>query len=426
MKNIKRYFYLFLILLTMMSYVLINYTRVTSLIISFYLIFLIWNSYKGNKKNLLLLSVALILGVTNIIIRNYILYVLFDFLLVVIIFYDYIVSNKDKINIIKIFLMLLLVIFLINSISPNLFCKSFRVKFRINEVDRLEESVSKIEDNITVRSNIMYDKEYPNSYLDVYLKDSSYPTLIYVHGGGFVGGDKNGEELLNERNLFTFFNYFFDNDYNIISINYPLAPEYKYPIAIKQVNKAIKYLVKNGKEFGINMDNVVLGGSSAGSQLVGQFVNITTNEDYRVSMGMEQAIDPSSIKAVVLNAPLLDPLRLTKTSDPLIDYVFSLMGRAYFDVGFLSETEDANEANVINHVNNHFPPVFISDGNFGSFGDQAEDLHEKLDKLGVENEYNTYSIGDAVLTHEFNYLNTKYAVDNNTKMMNFVNRYVNR
>ena len=97
MKNIKRYFYLFLILLTMMSYVLINYTRVTSLIISFYLIFLIWNSYKGNKKNLLLLSVALILGVTNIIIRNYILYVLFDFLLVVIIFYDYIVSNKDKI-----------------------------------------------------------------------------------------------------------------------------------------------------------------------------------------------------------------------------------------------------------------------------------------------------------------------------------------
>jgi acetyl esterase/lipase len=102
------------------------------------------------------------------------------------------------------------------------------------------------------------------------------------------------------------------------------------------------------------------------------------------------------------------------------------MGRAYFGVGFLSETEDINEANVINHVNKHFPPVFISDGNFGSFGDQAEDLHEKLDKLGVENEYNTYSIGDAVLTHEFNYLNTKYAVDNNTKMVNFVNRYVNR
>ncbi len=100
--------------------------------------------------------------------------------------------------------------------------------------------------------------------LDVYApKNIDTPTTVvmYVHGGGWIGGDKSnpfvadyGAEVV--RHGMTF-----------ISINYRLAPQFTYPAQNKDIDCAISYLNANTKTLNINMTKFAIMGDSAGGQL---------------------------------------------------------------------------------------------------------------------------------------------------------------
>lgn len=80
--------------------------------------------------------------------------------------------------------------------------------------------------------------------------------IYHIHGGGFSGGNI-------ERNI-PYLTYVVDKlGYNIIGINYPLAPEHPFPEGLYECVKGYEYLLKeyDGK-------NIVLIGGSAGGNLV--------------------------------------------------------------------------------------------------------------------------------------------------------------
>jgi acetyl esterase/lipase len=94
------------------------------------------------------------------------------------------------------------------------------------------------------------------------------PLVVWVHGGGFVGGDK-GNNIADKANLFTGAGWVF------ASINYRLVgaagsgpTEGKYPAAEQDVAAAIAYLVQHATEYDIDVRNVRLLGHSAGAFLV--------------------------------------------------------------------------------------------------------------------------------------------------------------
>ena len=70
----------------------------------------------------------------------------------------------------------------------------------INSYEPLGEPMEGLKDNGQyIITEVQYSENYPNSFLDITYPDenreSSRPTLIYFHGGGFFGGSKSvGED----------------------------------------------------------------------------------------------------------------------------------------------------------------------------------------------------------------------------------------
>lgn len=85
------------------------------------------------------------------------------------------------------------------------------------------------------------------------------PCIIVVHGGSWSSGDSKQLPELN--------GYLAAAGYNVASINYHLAPKYRSPMAVDDVDEAFKYLRANADKLNIDTNNFVLLGRSAGAQI---------------------------------------------------------------------------------------------------------------------------------------------------------------
>ena len=78
-----------------------------------------------------------------------------------------------------------------------------------------------------------------------------------------------------------------EQGYVVVNVNYALAPNYKYPTPLIQFDDAIQFIKHNKDRFPIDLDQVVIGGDSAGAQLTSQYVAMQTNSSLRSEMGFE-------------------------------------------------------------------------------------------------------------------------------------------
>ena len=270
-------------------------------------------------------------------------------------------------------------------------------------------------------NDIKYGEEYPNSYLDVYIVnndlDTERPTYFFVHGGGWTIGDKKLEDN-------AYYEQMLGAGYNVVSINYALSPEYTYPVPLEQLSQAVEFMQEHGNEFGIDMSEVIFAGSSAGGQIVGQFLNVQTNEAYAEKIGIAPVIHRDAIRAAVLDSAALDIRRMGKTKSPVAssNWTFYQFSRNYFKKEHLINGTDKNaeEANVIVHATESFPPVFLADGNTGTFPDQAKDFAAKLNDLGVKHELYLIDKNKARLGHVFMDTPSKYTIDYTKKKIAFL------
>ncbi len=85
------------------------------------------------------------------------------------------------------------------------------------------------------------------------------PCVIVVHGGSWSGGDNKQLPELNS--------YLARRGYQVVSVDYRLAPEYKNPLPVEDVKNAIQYLKLHAEKLQIDTNNFVLLGRSAGAQI---------------------------------------------------------------------------------------------------------------------------------------------------------------
>ena len=104
---------------------------------------------------------------------------------------------------------------------------------------------------------------YKNCKLDIYLPDEVLPakTIVYVHGGGLVEGDKRDEHKERFGKAFT------DNGYAFVSVDYNLYPNAKWPSYIEEVAQSIKFIEDNFDKYNLGRD-INISGSSAGSYII--------------------------------------------------------------------------------------------------------------------------------------------------------------
>lgn len=190
-------------------------------------------------------------------------------------------------------------------------------------------------------------------------------------------------------------------DYAVVSVNYALAPDYPYPVPVRQLEQCLTYLKDHAAEYRIDMDRIVFAGSSAGAQIAGQYLNVLTDPAYASEMGLTPPIPADAAIAFVSSSGLLDCERFDKTGVPPFDQVLLRCGLAYFGTTALKGEAPVLQAGVIRHMTAQFPPMFLSDGNTMTFTDQAIDMKAKADALGIPAEILLFPKEEAELRHGF-------------------------
>jgi acetyl esterase len=86
------------------------------------------------------------------------------------------------------------------------------------------------------------------------------PGLVFFHGGGWVIGDLDSHDVVC-RKLAD------EGELIVISVDYRLAPEHKFPAAIDDAIVATKWIAENARQFGVDASRLLVGGDSAGGNL---------------------------------------------------------------------------------------------------------------------------------------------------------------
>ena len=103
----------------------------------------------------------------------------------------------------------------------------------------------------------------PDVRVLVYLPTSvqgTVPALLWLHGGGYIMGSANGEDLAVKSMVSAL-------GCAAVSVDYRLAPETPYPGAVEDGYAALKWLATHAGELGIDPKRIAVGGGSAGGGL---------------------------------------------------------------------------------------------------------------------------------------------------------------
>ena len=142
--------------------------------------------------------------------------------------------------------------------------------------------------------NISYAAISSAQKLDIYLPNEgrgSFPIIISIHGGAFLGGDKSDVQVNPMLEGLK-------HGYAVVSINYRLSGEALFPKNINDVKAAIRWVKANAATYRMNSDKIALWGGSAGGNLAalaGTSGDVKELED--LSLG--NANQSSRVQAVV-------------------------------------------------------------------------------------------------------------------------------
>lgn len=226
-------------------------------------------------------------------------------------------------------------------------------------------------------SEIKYDTEYPNSYLDITYPDSNLtadrPTLFYFHGGGFFAGSKNMGDPLAASESTALLDDICAQGYNIVNVDYALVPEARFPVPLIQANRAFAYILEHSDEYHLNTDKIVIMGSSAGAIITSQIGSLISNPEYAALLDIEPALQRQQVKGLVLDDAPLDYKNFNLATKILVgNYV---KGSIY-----LSE-EEIKKYNNIGSLTANYPAAVL----LGSeYRQDMNVMHKKLDNLGCE------------------------------------------
>jgi acetyl esterase/lipase len=137
-------------------------------------------------------------------------------------------------------------------------------------------------------TDIAYATKSETQKLDIYLPNEGkdpFPGIIAFHGEGFSEGDKSGDytdHMLQGLN----------HGYAVVTVDYRLSGEAKFPAAINDANASIRFIKVNAAQYNLNPNKIALWGISAGgnlASLAGTTGDI--NNCYDTSLGNANVLD---------------------------------------------------------------------------------------------------------------------------------------
>ena len=134
-------------------------------------------------------------------------------------------------------------------------------------------------DETTNKSDIYINER---CVLDIYIPKNvkNFSTVIWFHGGGLTGGNKEIPKYLQEKGI------------AVIGVNYRLSPKVNAAKAINDAAAATAWVFKNIKNYGGNENLIFISGHSAGGYLASM---VALNKDYLAKYN----IDANQLAAII-------------------------------------------------------------------------------------------------------------------------------
>jgi Esterase/lipase len=243
--------------------------------------------------------------------------------------------------------------------------------------------------------NISYGPHERNVF-DLWKANSAKPTplVIFIHGGGFVAGDKNvASPVLVDACL--------RHGVSVAAINYRYSTQAPYPAPMQDGARAVQFLRLHAREYNLNPKAFGATGGSAGA-------GISLWIGFHDDMADPASDDPLARQSTRLSAMAVtdgqttyDPRVIAKLINPETGRHSAL--RTLFAVKQGEDSLDATEAfpryedgSAVTHLTADDPPVFLFYSRPNTPpppGDLGTGIHhprfgyflkEKMDKLGIE------------------------------------------
>jgi acetyl esterase/lipase len=217
-----------------------------------------------------------------------------------------------------------------------------------SETTRIKRPPADLSPNVEVHKDISYVDGKPEDEakhkLDVYVpKDkTTFPVLVFIHGGTWRSGDRSLYTALGNR--------FAKEGIGVVIPSYRLMPSNPHPAQIDDANAAVDWVIKNIAQFGGDVKRIYVSGQSAGGHLAAY-------------VGLNQTFWPK-LKGVLPLSGVYDVSKIAGFKD------------------------DPVNASPIKHVATGAPPFLITycQNDYPSLPAQARDFDVALRKAGIASE----------------------------------------
>lgn len=159
--------------------------------------------------------------------------------------------------------------------------RSYETNCRLAEMQGLTQIQTK---DIT---ELVFGESINLRIYDVQLeRDTASPTVLFVHGGGWVIGNLNTHDSICRKIAEA-------ASVRVIAVDYRLSPEVKFPVPFEDCQRALKYVIDHADALKVDVKRMIFMGDSAGANLAAHL-----GQNFYQSYGVE-------LKAQVLLYPVI-------------------------------------------------------------------------------------------------------------------------
>lgn len=202
-------------------------------------------------------------------------------------------------------------------------------------------------------------------------KETPYPVLVYFHGGGWVLSNLDTHDILCRRVANR-------ADCIVVSVDYRLAPEHKFPAAVEDSYAAVQWVAEQARTLGGDPTRIAVGGDSAGGNL-SAVVTLLARDQRGPSLIYQFLIYPATDY-------LQDAIKRPSYRENGDGYFLTREGIERFLNHYLTHEEDGKDvrfAPLRAESLRDLPPALIVTAEFDPLRDEGELYAERLREAGV-------------------------------------------
>ena len=208
-------------------------------------------------------------------------------------------------------------------------------------------------------------------------KELKRPLFFYIHGGGWIAGNKESR-----RN---YCGKFADSGYFVVNIEYDLAPEAKFPVAINQCIRAVDYVLDHAEKYHLDTYRIAVGGESAGVYYAAFVSAISKNKEILGELGLPQMRNAKfDVKVNMFNCGAVDFKNMAEKGFPDVDLMLeAFTGYPVKEILAENRKKELEKMLPFSYINENYPPTYMIYGSLDSLRFNTFKMAEKLEQLGV-------------------------------------------